>query len=130
MSESRVCCVVRRDGELLVEEEFDAEAGERVFRPLGRTVDDESAEEAVVQEFSTVLGVTLVGVSPLGTYDGVRVFEGDVEESWPYAESGFTVYDPDSGETARVCWLHVDDFRKYGETLEPDGLLDGLAGVA
>ena len=126
MSESRVYCVVRHDDELLVEEEFDAEAGERVFRPLGRAVDGDSAESAVREEFSTVLGATLVGVSSLGTYDGVRVFEGDVEEAWPYAESGFTVYDPDSGETTRVCWLHVDDFRKYGETLEPEGLLDTL----
>jgi len=126
MSESRACCVVRRDGELLVEEAFDPDAGERVFRPLGRAVDGDDAEAAVDDEFATVLGATLVDVSPLGTYDDARVFEGNLEEAWPYGESGFTVYDPDSGETTRVCWLHVDDFRRYGETLEPEGLLEAL----
>ncbi|WP_232701110.1 hypothetical protein [Halobacterium wangiae] len=126
MSEPRACCVVRRDGELLVEERVDPDAGERVFRPLGRHVGDDAAESALEAEFSSVLGVELVAASALGTFDGVRVLEGSIREAWPYAESGFTVYDPDVGETTRVCWLHVDDFRKYGETLAPEGLLDAL----
>ena len=117
-------CVVRRDEELLVEEDID---GERAFRPLGRRVGDgETPEAAVEQEFSDVLGVGLNGLSSPGTYAGVRVFEADADAAWVYAEEGFTVYDPESGETTRVCWLHADDFRKYGEKLRPEGLLGDL----
>ncbi|AHG03294.1 hypothetical protein HALDL1_06560 [Halobacterium sp. DL1] len=126
MSEPRAYCVVRRDGELLVEERVDQTAGERAFRPLGRRVGDGSAESAVAEEFASVLGVDLHGVSPLGAFDSMRVLEGSIEAAWPYAESGFTVYDPETEERRRVCWLHVDDFRKYGETLEPEGLLETL----
>jgi hypothetical protein len=126
MAESRACCVVRRDGELLVEETFDRDAGERIHRPLGGGISDESATDALRLEFASVLGVDLVELRPLGTFDNVRVFEGEIAAAWPYAESGFTVYDPEDGGTARICWLHVDDFRKYGETLAPAGLLDAL----
>jgi len=120
-------CVVRRDGELLVEEVFDGERGERAFRPLGgRVRDGETPAEAVKRAFSDVLGVGLDGLSAFGTYDGVQVFEAAADENWLYAEEGFTVYDPESRETTRVCWLHVDDFRKYGENLRPEGLLADL----
>lgn len=120
-------CVVRRDDELLVEEHVDPETGRRVYWPPGRRIPpDSDAESAVRREFTELLGVTLVDSVVLGSFDGVLVFEGDVEESWLSNEAGFTLYDPETGETERVCWLHVDDFRKYGETLRPDGLLDAL----
>lgn len=126
-SPSAARCVVRRDDELLVEERVDAESGERVYAPLGQRVPADGDPAAAVREaFADRLGVTVTACSVLGTFDGTRVFEGDVEEAWPYDESGFTVYDPETGETDRVCWLHVDDFRKYGEPLEPTGLLDAL----
>lgn len=127
MSERATRCVVRRDGHLLVEEQVDVDAGERVFVPPGRSIEDhESPEAAVAQEFDDLLGVTLTDLRELGAFDGVHVFEGDVEENWLYDEEGFTVYDPETGETSRLCWLHEDDFRKYGETLRPPGLLDEL----
>jgi hypothetical protein len=122
-------CVVRQDGEVLVEEHVDPEAGGRVYRPPGRTVDDDAdPADAVRQSFEDVLGVALTDLSVLGTFDDTLVFEGDVDSDWLYDEAGFTLYDPESGETDRVCWLHLDDFRRYGETLLPDGLLDALAG--
>ncbi|MFB6268597.1 MAG: hypothetical protein ABEH83_01540 [Halobacterium sp.] len=128
-SPSAARCLVCRDDELLVEEHVDPGAGGRVYRPPGRALaDDTDPEAAVEQEFADVLGVTLTDVSRLGTFDGTVVYEGDVEEAWLYDEEGFTLYDPETGETDRVCWLHVDDFRKYGETLRPEGLLDALAG--
>lgn len=119
-------CVVRRDDELLVEEHVDPEAG-RVYVPPGSDVPgDGDPAVAVRNEFADLLGVTLTDLTVLGTFDGIRVFDGDVEEGWLSNEAGFTLYDPETGETERVCWLHVDDFRKYGETLRPAGLLDVL----
>lgn len=127
VADPRARCLVRRGDELLVEEAFDPEAGERAFHPPGREVPPEqSAAEAVRREFSDVLDVELVALTDLGTFDGVRVFEGEAADGWLYAESGFTVYDPESGETTRLSWLHRDDFEKYGETLRPEGLLDAL----
>jgi hypothetical protein len=127
MSERTARCVVRRDGHLLVEEQVDVDAGERVFVPPGRSLGSgESPEAALEQEFDDLLGVTLTDLRELGEFDDVHVFEGDVEENWLYGEEGFTVYDPDSRETSRLSWLHLDDFRKYGETLRPDGLIDEL----
>jgi hypothetical protein len=127
MSERTARCVVRRDGHLLVEEQVDVAAGERVFVPPGRPVGDHESPEAVLQqEFDDLLGVSLTDLQENGEFDGVHVFEGDVEENWLYDEEGFTVYDPDSRETSRLSWLHLDDFRKYGETLRPQGLLDEL----
>jgi hypothetical protein len=127
MSERATRCVVRRDGHLLVAEQVDVDAGERVYVPPGRPIEDgKSPKAAVEQEFDDLLGVTLTDLRELGEFDGVQVFEGDVEENWLYDEEGFTVYDPDSRETSRLSWLHLDDFRKYGETLRPRGLLDEL----
>lgn len=122
-------CVVDRDDELLVEEHVDPEAGGRVYRPPGRSLDgDADPVGALTAEFEDVLGVALTDLAPLGTFDGTVVYGGDVEHGWLYDEEGFTLYDPQTGETGRICWLHLDDFRKYGETLQPDGLLDALAG--
>jgi hypothetical protein len=124
---TRACCVVRRFEELLVEEAIDPEAGVRAFRPLGdRVGDGEDPEEVVRAAFSDVLGVELEWLTAVGTYDGTRVFEASVDDDWLYSEDGFTVYDPESGETTRVCWLHREDFEKYGETLQPEGLLADL----
>ncbi|MFB6073065.1 MAG: NUDIX domain-containing protein [Halobacterium sp.] len=125
MSVTRACCLLRRDDELLVEERVDPDAG-RVYRPVGGRVDDEPPEAVVRDAFEDALGVDLTDVSEVGTYDGTLVFEADAQSAWPYGEEGFTVYDPDSGETTRLAWLHVDDFRKYGETLRPEGLLADL----
>jgi hypothetical protein len=123
---ARAACVVRSLEELLVEETVDPERG-RVFRPLGSEVaSGEDAEEAVRAAFADVLGVDLSWVTELGTYDGVRVFEASVDQAWLYDDDGFTVFDPETGETTRLTWLHREDFEKYGETLAPEGLLDAL----
>lgn len=130
-SPSAARCVVRRDDELLVEEHVDPGAGGRLYRPPGRALaGDADPEDAVTAEFEDVLGVALTDLATLGTFDGTVVYEGDVEDGWLYDEEGFTLYDPRTGETGRVCWLHFDDFLKYGETLRPAGLLDELAGGA
>jgi len=122
----RVACVVRSLDELLVEEVVDPERG-RVYRPLSTGVaDDQDPEAAVRAAFSDALGVDLSWVTECGTYDGVRVFEASVDQAWLYGDDGFTVFDPETGETTRLTWLHREDFEKYGETLEPEGLLDAL----
>ena len=119
-------CVVRSLEELLVEETVDPERG-RVYRPLSTDVaDGEDPEAAVRTAFTDVLGVDLSWVTELGTYDGVRVFEASVEQSWLYGDDGFTVFDPETDETTRLAWLHREDFEKYGETLAPEGLLADL----
>jgi len=119
-------CLIRDLDELLVEETVDPEVG-RVYRPLGRDVrDDETPEEAVRAAFRETLGVGLSWVTALGDYDGVRVFEASVDDNWLYDETGVTVFDPDTEETTRLAWLHVEDFEKYGERLRPAGLLDDL----
>ncbi|SEW03512.1 hypothetical protein [Halobacterium jilantaiense] len=123
---TRAACVVRSLEELLVEETVDPERG-HVFRPLTTGVaDGESPEHAVRQAFADLLGVELEWVTELGTYGGVRVLEASADQSWLYDDDGFTVFDPESGETTRLTWLHREDFEKYGETLEPPGLLDAL----
>lgn len=119
-------CLIRDLDELLVEEVADPDEG-RVYRPLGREIrPGESPEEAVREAFRETLGVDLSWVTVLGDYDGVRVFEASVDDRWLYDETGVTVYDPDTEETTRLAWLHVEDFRKYGEVLRPEGLLDDL----
>jgi predicted NUDIX family NTP pyrophosphohydrolase len=125
VTDTRAACVVRRDGEVLVEEHV-AEEG-RVYRPPSRSVrGDTDPEAAVRREFEDRLGVSLTDLSELGTFGDTRVFEGDIAAAWPYDETGFTVYDPETGETTRLAWLHLDDFRKYGEALRPEGLLAAL----
>ena len=122
----RAACLVRSLDELLVEETVDPERG-RVYRPLSTGVgDDEDPEVAVRTAFADALGVDLSWVTELGTYDGVRVFEASVDQAWLYGDDGFTVFDPETDETTRLAWLHREDFEKYGETLEPEGLLDAL----
>lgn len=102
-------------------------SGGRSYRPPGRDVAaDEDPEDAVRTVFEDVLGVELEWLAPIGTFDDTVVFEADLGTAWPYTEEGFTVYDPEDGETTRLAWLHRDDFQKYGETLEPEGLLDEL----
>ncbi|WP_336034477.1 NUDIX domain-containing protein [Halobacterium yunchengense] len=128
-SPSTARCVVRRGDELLVEESVDPEDGRAYVPPGGALPPGGDPEAAVREAFADVLDATLTDLEPLGTFDGTRVYEGGLEESWPHTEEGFTLYDPETGETGRVCWLHVDDFRKYGETLRPDGLLDALDGA-
>ena len=123
---ARAACIVRSLEELLVEEAVDPERG-RVYRPLSADVaDDEDPEAAVRAAYADVLGVDLSWVTELGTFDGVRVFEASADQAWLYDDDGFTVFDPESGETTRLTWLHREDFEKYGETLEPAGLLDAL----
>lgn len=127
MSQRRACCLVRRFDELLVEETIDPDAGVRAFRPLGQPVGDGQDPEAAVREaFENVLGVELSWLTELGTFDDVRVLEASADENWLYSEDGFTVYDPETQETTRICWLHLEDFEKYGETLRPEGLLAAL----
>jgi len=124
---ARAACVVRSLEELLVEEAIDSEAGGRVYRPLGADLEQsEDPEEAVRGAFEDVLGVDLSWVTAMGAYDGVRVFEASADQSWLYDDDGFTVFDPESGETTRLAWLHREDFEKYGETLSPEGLLADL----
>ena len=119
--------VVRRDESVLVEETFDADAGERVFRPFGTPVrPDESATDAVGRAFRDHLGVEVVDVTSIGTFDDECVFEMEPAERWLHQETGFTLHDPQTGDSTRLCWLHLDDFRKYGETLRPAGLLEEL----
>jgi 8-oxo-dGTP pyrophosphatase MutT (NUDIX family) len=123
----RACAVVRRDDELLVEEGVDVDAGERVFRPFGTSVRrDECADAAVERAFEEQLGVALAAVRPLGEFGDERVFDAGTAGRWLHQETGFTLYDPETGESTRLCWLHLDDFRKYGETLRPAGLLAEL----
>ena len=83
-------------------------------------------EAAVRSAFADALGVDLAWVTALGTYDGVRVFEAGADQAWLYDDDGFTVFDPGSGATTRLTWLHREDFEKYGETLEPEGVLADL----
>lgn len=126
-SASEARCVVRRDDELLVEERVEPQAGRRDYAPPGRRIPEATDPETAVRaEFEDVLGVTLGDLTVLGTFDDTLVYEGDVDDSWLYSEEGFTLYGPETGETDRLCWLHLDDFRKYGETLQPAGLLDAL----
>jgi hypothetical protein len=126
VTDTRAACLVRRDGELLVVETISPSGG-RAYRPPGRDVaPDEDPEDAVRTVFEDVLGVELEWLAPMGTFEDTVVFEADLGTAWPYTEEGFTVYDPEDGETTRLAWLHRDDFQKYGETLEPEGLLDEL----
>jgi len=122
----RAACVVRELEALLVEETAGPDGG-RAFRPVGREVGDDEDPEAVVREtFEGALGVDLSWLTPVGTYDGVGVFEASAEQDWLYRDDGFTLYDPDTGETTRLAWLRREDFERYGETLLPEGLLADL----
>lgn len=124
--------VVRRDDEILLARHYDPGEEYEFFRPIGGGIEfGEHSREAVIREFDEELGVTLTNVSYLETYERVftfdgnrgheiwRLYEGDVEEDWPYERDEFTAYEPDLDEEFEVVWKHPDDFTERGEVVYP-----------
>ena len=127
--------VVRRDEQALLAHHYDPEADYEFYRPLGGAIEfGEHSSEAVVREFPEELDVTLTDISYLETYERVftfdgndgheiwRLYEGTIEESWPYERDQFTGREPEFGEEFAVEWKHPEEFTEGGEVVYPPEL--------
>ena len=125
--------VVRRNGELLVARDREPSDDEPFHYLLGGGVEfGEHSEDTLRREFDEDLGVTLENVSYFETHEEVfghdgrtehevwRLYEADIEESWPYERDEFEGYEPDLDEEIDCVWKHPDAFADGGETLYPE----------
>lgn len=124
--------VPRRDGEVLLDRQYDSVADETFYRPLGGGIEfGELSHEALAREFSEELGVELADWTLLDTHENTFEFEGRpgheiwflyevaFVEDWPY-ESSEVPYEEDDGESFTAVWLSIadlDDVVVYPESL-------------
>lgn len=127
--------VVRRGEEVLLSEHHDPGEDYWFYRPLGGAIEfGEHSSEAVVREFEEELDVTLTDISLLETIENVftfdgnqgheiwRLYEGEIEEGWPYEQDRFTAHEPEFDEEFEVVWKHPEDFIDGEEVIYPENL--------
>jgi ADP-ribose pyrophosphatase YjhB (NUDIX family) len=130
---------VFRDDELLVYESTDPATGEPFYRLLGGGVEfGEHSREALAREFEEELGVTFVDPALVGTFERVftfdgepghevwRVYEGRIDEDWPYERDAFTFVEPELDIEILARWMPVDRLRDDGTTFHSAAVLDAL----
>lgn len=130
---------VRREDDILVFQGESPETGEPYYRLLGGGVEfGEHSREAVAREFAEELGVefadpTLVGTfERVFTYDGEaahevwRVYEGYIEEDWPYDRESFTFFEPESDIELLARWMSIERLRDDDTTFYAPAVLDAL----
>lgn len=130
---------VQRGPELLVEQIEDPQTGEPFYRLLGGGVEfGEHSSDAVVREFHEELGVSFVDPEPVGTFEDVfthdgatkhelwRVYEGDIEEDWPYEHDRFRFQEPERERPQVAHWLSPEMLRQEETTFYTPEILDAL----
>lgn len=128
-----------RGDELLVSEGESPSTGEPFYRLLGGGVEfGEHSRDAVVREFDEELGVRFADPTRVGTFERVftydgelehevwRVYEGRIEEDWPYERESFAFVDPDTDAEHLVRWLPVERLRDRETTFYTPEVLDAL----
>lgn len=130
---------VRRGDELLVGESTAPDTGETFFRLLGGGVEfGEHSRDAVVREFDEELGVAFVDPHPVGTFERVfefagqrqheiwRVYDGDIDEDWPYERDAFTFHEPALDIDKQARWMSAHTLRAPDTTFYTPEVLDAL----
>jgi 8-oxo-dGTP pyrophosphatase MutT (NUDIX family) len=133
-------CVIRRGGEILVFEGYDAVKGERFYRPLGGGIEfGETGAAAVARELLEEIGAVLVGPRCLGTLENIftyrgrggheiaRIYEATFADPGLYDRERLTVVEH-RHDIVEAMWKPVAAFRDGTLTLYPEGLLDLIDG--
>ena len=132
-----LAAVRRENGEILVSKDHEPGENEPFYRLIGGGIEfGEHSREAVVREFHEELGVELMNVSRVGTYEKVftfdgeqgheiwRVYEGDIAEDWPYERDRFEGSEPELDETYEATWMDPGRLRDDVTFYDPMVLTD------
>lgn len=133
-------CVFRNGNQILVEESYDEQAEEVLYRPLGGGMAfGEYSWETVRREIKQDLGEDIKNLAFLGqsehvfSYQGepgheiIFLFEGEFVRKEPYRNPELTSKEED-GTTFRAVWKPLREFRKKRAKLHPEELLELLVG--
>lgn len=131
-------CVFRKEDTILVKEGIDPNTQERVFKPLGGSLQfGEYSWEAIRREIRHELGeeiknLTFIGPAEEVKRDGAQtgheilfMFEGEFANPDSYRKQQFEGATP-NGEAVQAVWKPIRDFRRKKFRLYPEGLLDLL----
>jgi 8-oxo-dGTP pyrophosphatase MutT (NUDIX family) len=128
-------CVCRDGDRILVAEGRDTKRKRVFYRPLGGTIEfGEQGAEAVRREFREELGAELLDVRYLGTleniftYEGrrgheiVMVYDGRLSEDRLYTQE--SLQGDEFGHPFKAVWKRLDEFKRGGPPVYPEGLLE------
>ena len=128
-------CVIFNESKIFVFEGEDPVKRETFYRPLGGSIEfGERAEDANKREFREEINAELVDLKFLGilenifTYRGsghheiVLIFQGDFANRELYNQAEMIGHEDDSA-SFRCFWKPLEEFRRNGALLYPDGLI-------
>ena len=136
-------CVARhrdRPDHVLVFEGYDPTKRQTFYRPLGGGIEfGERARDAVTRELREELDAELTNVHYLATVEDIFIYDGEpgheviqlftADFAYPsFYDCDYLTAHEDTGETFRVVWKPLADFRAGAAPLYPDGLLALLDG--
>ena len=128
-------CVVRRDGKLLVFEEFDTVKEDHYYRPLGGAIEfGERSRVTAAREMAEEVNAEVHSLRWLGllesifTVDGqpgheiVMLYEAEFADENMYRRSPIWGQE-DDGSPIKAVWKSMDYFKSGKGRLVPEGLL-------
>ncbi len=130
-----------RDGKILASAVPTDDGTTKGWRPLGGGIEfGETAEAAVLREFTEELNATACITERLGVMENLYHHEGDMGHEVVFvfalqlSDPGLAAADSfvmeDNGFRNHTAWIPLADFRTRTKTLLPDGLLPLLQGLA
>ena len=130
-----------RNGKILTSAVTTDDGTIKGWRPLGGGVKfAETAETAVLREFSEELNATARVTKRLGVMENIYHHEGNMGHevvfvfALEFTDPGLAVEDSfvmeDNGFRNHTSWVPLAEFRTGTKTLLPDGLLPFLSGLA
>ena len=133
-------CVIRRHGNLLVFEGYDAVKKDHFYRPLGGTIEfGERSSVTAAREMAEELNAEIRNVRWLGVLENiftvhgqpgheiVMLYEADFVDEGMYRRSPIWGQE-DDGSPIKAVWKPLDDFKAGRGRLVPEGLLAILEG--
>ena len=128
-------CVIRRDGKLLVFEEFDTVKEDHYYRPLGGGIEfGERSSAAAAREMAEELNAEVHSLRWLGVLESIFIVDGQPgHEIVMLYEADFvdeTIYrrnpiwgQEGDGSPIKAVWKPLDYFKTCRGRLVPEGLL-------